>query len=177
MTWCWNISLILTRSSLFVSSPNCPLSSSLLAPWWEWIFLRRLLVSWWRRSSTTSPWLWRSPRGPSWPSLEGEISSFQLFIKSTCHPRPGDSAPPPPNPRPTSGQVNKPAYSLVVIFLSMWLFRYHHTSPSLKPPPGDHPGIETLISLCNLRFHGHCSVVSCSQHAGTRANTHCQHVR
>lgn len=45
------------------------------APWWEWICLRRRLVSWWRRSLTTLPWLWRNLRGPSWPSSEGENSS------------------------------------------------------------------------------------------------------
>lgn len=56
-------------------------SSSLPAPWWEWIFLRRLPASWWRRSLTTSPWLWRNLRGPSWPSSEGENFSFQQFIK------------------------------------------------------------------------------------------------
>lgn len=56
-------------------------SSSLPAPWWEWIFLRRLPASWWRRSLTTSPWLWRNLRGPSWPSSEGENFSFQQFIE------------------------------------------------------------------------------------------------
>lgn len=42
------------------------------APWLEWTCPRRLQVSWWRRSWTTLPWLWRNQPGPSWPSSEGK---------------------------------------------------------------------------------------------------------
>lgn len=57
------------------------------APWWVWTSLTGRLVSWWRRSWSTLPWLWRSLRGPSWPSLEGESSLPHLhwtWSETTC---------------------------------------------------------------------------------------------
>lgn len=64
--------LIISPLPLSSSSSSLSSSSSFPAPWWEWICPRRLLASWWRRSWTTLPWLWRNLRGPSWPSLAGK---------------------------------------------------------------------------------------------------------
>lgn len=68
-------SVVMRRSEGDLSWLSIP-HPRLTAPWWEWIFPRRQLASWWRRSWTTLPWLWRNPRGPSWPSSEGKNSAF-----------------------------------------------------------------------------------------------------
>lgn len=78
---CLKFNFVNSAKTLILSFTVLHSPSFSSAPWWEWICLRKQLVSSWRRSSTTLPWLWRNLRGPSWRSLEGESSSVQDIIK------------------------------------------------------------------------------------------------